>query len=101
MKAFKNAWTGINISVVVTIFTLIPLIANKTVLFSFPNLFFRNLLMSPHYSNFLKKPPLSNLSSHCSESVSVTIKIIKHKTHQSAKPVGLTPPWDSVKRDPQ
>ena len=97
MKAFKNAWTGINISVVVTIFTLIPLIANKTVLFSFPNLFFRNLLMSPHYSNFLKKPPLSNLSSHCSESVSVTIKIIKHKT-QSAKPVGLTPPWDSVCR---
>ena len=33
MKAFKNAWTGINISVVVTIFTLIPLIANKKVLF--------------------------------------------------------------------
>ena len=53
-------------------------------------------MMSPHYSNFLKKPPLSNLSSNCSESVSVTIKIIKHKT-QSAKPVGLTPPWDSVK----
>ena len=95
MKAFKNAWTGINISVVVTIFTLIPLIANKTVLFLFPNLFFRNLVMSPHYSNFLKKPPLSNLSSNCSESVLVTIKIIKHKT-QSAKPVGLTPPWDSV-----
>ena len=95
MKAFKNAWTGINISVVVTIFTLIPLIANKTFLFLFPNLFCRNLLMSPHYSNFLKKPPLSNLSSNCSESVSVTIKIIKHKT-QSAKPVGLTPPWDSV-----
>ena len=99
MKAFKNAWTGINISVVVTIFTLIPLIANKTVLFLFPNLFFRNLVMSPHYSNFLKKPPLSNLSSNCSESVSVTIKIIKHKT-QSAKPVGLTPPWDSVKWSP-
>ena len=53
--------------------------------------------MSPHYSNFLKKPPLSNLSSNCSESVLVTIKIIKHKT-QSAKPVGLTPPWDSVFR---
>ena len=94
MKAFKNAWTGINISVVVTIFTLIPLIANKTVLFLFPNLFL-SVVMSPHYSNFLKKPPLSNLFSNCSESVSVTIKIIKHKT-QSAKPVGLTPPWDSV-----
>ena len=52
--------------------------------------------MSPHYSNFLKKPPLSNLSSNCSESVSVTIKIIKHKT-QSAKPVGLTPLWGSVR----
>ena len=95
MKAFKSAWTGINISVVVTIFTLIPLIANKTVLFLFPNLFFRNLVMSPHYSNFLKKPPLSNLSSNCSESVSVTIKIIKHKT-QSDKPVGLTWLWSSV-----
>ena len=96
MKAFKNAWTGINISVVVTIFTLIPLIANNTVLFLLPNLFSRNLVMSPHYSNFLKKPPLSNLFSNCSESVSVTIKIIKHKT-QSDKPVGLTPPWDSVR----
>ena len=51
--------------------------------------------MSPHESSFLKKPPLSNLSSNCSESVSVTIKIIKHKT-QSDKPVRLTPPWDSV-----
>ena len=95
MNAFKNAWTGINISVVVTIFTIIPLIANKKVLFLFPNLFFRNLVMSPHESSFLKKPPLSNLFSNCSDSVSVTIKIIKQKT-QSAKPVGLTPPWDSV-----
>ena len=51
--------------------------------------------MSPHESSFLKKPPLSNLFSNCSDSVSVTIKIIKQKT-QKAKPVGLTPPWDSV-----
>ena len=51
--------------------------------------------MSPHESSFLKKPPLSNLFSNCSDSVSVTIKIIKQKT-QKAKPVGLTSPWDSV-----
>ena len=41
MKAFKNAWTGINISVVVTIFTLIPLIANKKVLFIISQFVFR------------------------------------------------------------
>ena len=52
IMAFKNAWTGINILVVVTIFALIPLIANKKV-FLFPNLSFRNLVMSPHYSSFL------------------------------------------------
>ena len=54
--------------------------------------------MSPHESSFLKKPPLSNLFSNCSDSVSVTIKIIKQKT-QKAKPVRLTPPWDSVMRE--
>ena len=41
MKAFKNAWTGINISVVVTIFTVIPLIANKKVLFIISQFVFR------------------------------------------------------------
>ena len=97
MKAFKNAWTGINISVVVTIFTLIPLIANKKVLFIISQFVFRESNDVTTLLKFSQKAPLSNLSSNCSESVLVTIKIIKHKT-QSAKPVGLTPPWDSVTR---
>ena len=54
-----------------------------------------NLAMSPQKVTFLKKPPFSNLSSYCSDSVSVTIKIIKQKT-ESDKPVGLTRLWGSV-----
>ena len=51
--------------------------------------------MSPQIDDFLKKPPFLNLSSYCSGSVSVTIRIIKQKT-QSDKPVGLTWLWSSV-----
>ena len=51
--------------------------------------------MSPQKVTFLKKPPFSNLSSYCSDSVSVTIRIIKQKT-ESDKPVGLTRLWGSV-----
>ena len=56
-----------------------------------------NLTMSPQIDDFLKKPPLLNLSSYCSGSVSVTIRIIKQKT-QSDKPVGLPWLWSSVSR---
>ena len=57
--------------------------------------FFTNLTMSPQIDDFLKKPPLLNLSSYCSGSVSVTIRIIKQKT-QSDKSLGLTWLWSSV-----
>ena len=57
--------------------------------------FSTNLTMSPQIDDFLKKAPFLNLSSYCSGSVSVTIRIIKQKT-QSAKPVGLTWLWSSV-----
>ena len=58
-------------------------------------IFSTNLTMSPQIDDFLKKAPFLNLSSYCSGSVSVTIRIIKQKT-QSAKPVGLTWLWSSV-----
>ena len=58
-------------------------------------IFSTNLTMSPQIDDFLKKPPFLNLSSYCSGSVSVTIRIIKQKT-QSDKPVGLTWLWSSV-----
>ncbi len=61
-------------------------------------IFSTNLTMSPQIDDFLKKPPLLNLSSYCSGSVSVTIRIIKQKT-QSDKPVGLTWLWSSVCTD--
>ena len=57
--------------------------------------FSTNLTMSPQIDDFLKKAPFLNLSSYCSGSVSVTIRIIKQKT-QSDKPVGLTWLWSSV-----
>ena len=58
-------------------------------------IFSTNLTMSPQIDDFLKKAPFLNLSSYCSGSVSVTIRIIKQKT-QSDKPVGLTWLWSSV-----